>query len=56
MNLAKQFGRSALALAVISLSGCQLLQFGAPTQTTSSVMKDDHAKVLLRSIIRWISI
>ncbi len=47
MNLAKQFGRSALALAVISLSGCQLLQFGAPTQTTSSVMKDDHAKSVM---------
>ncbi len=32
MDLAKQLGRSALALALVSLSGCQLLQFGQPTE------------------------
>ncbi|MEF1305320.1 SH3 domain-containing protein, partial [Vibrio owensii] len=47
MDLAKQFGRSALAIAVVSLSGCQLLQFGSQPHTVSSVMMDDHAESVM---------
>ncbi|ELE7132473.1 SH3 domain-containing protein [Vibrio harveyi] len=47
MDLAKQLGRSALALALVSLSGCQLLQFGQPTEATSSVVASDHAHSIL---------
>ncbi|YCO03346.1 SH3 domain-containing protein [Vibrio sp. VNB-15] len=47
MDFAKQLGRSTLAIAVLSLSGCQLLQFGAAEATASSVMRNDHAQSVM---------
>lgn len=47
MDFAKQLGRSTLALAVVSLSGCQLLQFGSHTEMTTSVMAGDHTQCVL---------
>ncbi|MGI9946768.1 SH3 domain-containing protein [Vibrio hyugaensis] len=47
MNFAKQFGRSTLVLAVLSSSGCQLLQFGSVEETASSVMRNDHAQSVM---------
>ncbi|WP_061035033.1 MULTISPECIES: SH3 domain-containing protein [Vibrio] len=47
MDFAKQLGRSTLAIAVLSLSGCQLLQFGLAEATASSVMRNDHAQSVM---------
>ncbi len=46
MAQAKPLECSALALALLSLSGCQLLQFIAPETTVSPLVANDHTHVV----------
>ncbi|MCG0013063.1 SH3 domain-containing protein [Vibrio parahaemolyticus] len=47
MVTAKQLGRSALALTLISLSGCQLFQSNTNAEVASSVIVNDHAQSIV---------
>lgn len=47
MVTAKQLGRSALALTLISLSGCQLFQSNTNAEVASPVIVNDHVQSIM---------